>query len=80
MLEFGPNEKIKVGIKQTSRAISEGKAFKVYIAKDADPYMVCSLIELTEASQIPIELVETMKELGKACKIDVGAATAVILK
>lgn len=80
MLEFGPNEQIKVGIKQTSRAITEGKALSVYIAKDADPFMLAPLIELAEQCQIPVVLVDTMKELGRACKIDVGAATAVILK
>lgn len=80
MLELDSNAEIKVGIKQSSRMISEGKALKVYLAKDADVSIINKVLALAEANQVPVELVETMKVLGKACKIDVGAATAVLLK
>jgi len=53
---------------------------KVYLAKDADASIIDRVLALAEANQVPVELVETMKVLGRACKIDVGAATAVILK
>lgn len=80
MLELDSNAEIRVGIKQSSRAIAEGKAMKVYVAKDADASIIDKVLELAKANQVPVELVENMKILGKACKIDVGAATAVILK
>lgn len=80
MLEIDSNAEIKVGIKQSSRAIAEGKARIVYVAKDADMSVINKVLELAEANEVPVELVETMRLLGRACKIDVGAATAVILK
>lgn len=80
MLEFDSNAQIRVGIKQSSRAIAEGKASKVFVAKDADVSVVNKVLDLAKANDVPVELVETMRLLGKACKIDVGAATAVILK
>lgn len=80
MLELDSNAEIRVGIKQSSRAITEGKAMKVYVAKDADVSIIEKILELATTHQVPVELVESMRILGKACKIDVGAATAVILK
>lgn len=80
MLELDSNAEIRVGIKQSSRAIAEGKAMKVYVAKDADVSIIEKILELATTHQVPVELVESMRILGKACKIDVGAATAVILK
>lgn len=80
MLELDSNAEIRVGIKQSSRAITEGKAKVVYLAKDADASIYDKVLELAKANQVQVELVETMKALGRACKIDVGAATAVILK
>lgn len=80
MLELDSNAEIRVGIKQSSRAIAEGKAMKVYVAKDADVSIIEKILELATIHQVPVELVESMRMLGKACKIDVGAATAVILK
>lgn len=80
MLEIKAHSKLKVGIKQVSRALSEGKAEQVLIAKDADARLVSDLIRLAEENSTEIVYVDTMRELGKACKIDVGAATAVIIK
>lgn len=80
MLEIDSNAEIKVGIKQSSRAISEGRAKRLYLAKDADATIINRMLELAKANQVEVELVESMRALGRACKIDVGAATAVILK
>lgn len=80
MLEIDVKAEIKVGIKQSSRAISEGKAKLVYLAKDADASIVEKILGLAQENDVQVELVESMKALGRACKIDVGAATAVILK
>lgn len=80
MLELDSNAEIRVGIKQSSRAITEGRAKKVFLAKDADASITERVLELAKVNQVPVEFVETMKVLGRACKIDVGAATAVILK
>lgn len=80
MLDEGRDNTILVGVKQTSRAISEGKALKVYIANDAEQHVVRRVIEMSKDADVQVVRVETMKELGRICKIDVGAATAVLIK
>lgn len=77
-LETAQNKKI--GIKQSLKILKQDRALVVYIAKDAEKYVVRSIVELAEEKQIPIIYVEDMLVLGKACNIDVGAATAVIVK
>ncbi|MEG0798782.1 MAG: ribosomal L7Ae/L30e/S12e/Gadd45 family protein [Acidaminococcaceae bacterium] len=69
-----------VGLKQTAKAIEKGNASLVFIAQDADARVSESLIATCTKAQIAYELVATMHELGKACGIHVGAATAAILK
>ncbi len=69
-----------VGLKQTKKAIESGKARLVFIANDADGYVVHPLKELCSEKGVEIILVESMKELGKACHIDVPTAFATIVK
>ena len=70
----------KIGIKQSTRALTEGLVAKLYVAKDADPNVVKRVISLADENEDPVVYVETMAELGTACNIDVGAATAVVIK
>lgn len=79
-LDFNDLEEFKVGIKQASRAIMDNRAKALYIAKDAEQHVTRRIIELAGENNVQIVFVDSMKELGKACKIDVGAATAVVLK
>ncbi|AJA49737.1 putative ribosomal protein L7Ae-like [Clostridium pasteurianum DSM 525 = ATCC 6013] len=69
-----------VGIKQTIKAIKNGDGRIVYIAKDADNKLVNTVEALSIEHSLEIVYVETMKELGKLCGIDVGAASALILE
>ena len=69
-----------VGMKQTLKAIRSGKACKVYLARDVDDYTAKKIQEECQAQNVDIVMVDSMELLGKACKIDVGAATAAILK
>jgi len=80
MLEIIEHSKVKIGIKQASRALAEGIALKLFVAMDADVHLTQGLIRLAEENSTEIIYVNTMRELGRACKIDVGAATAVIIK
>lgn len=80
VLELANHSKISVGVKQSMKAIHNDHAAVVYIAEDADPYVVNQVIDLAIEKSVEIIKVGTMKELGRACKIDVGAATAVIEK
>lgn len=69
-----------VGMKQTLRAVQEGKALKVYLAKDIDDYISRKVQDQCQSHGINIIMVDSMIELGQACGIAVGAATAAILK
>ena len=68
-----------VGAKQTKRALRDGKATKVYLAKDADPALTEPMEALSLEHQVAVEWIPTMKDLGKACGIAVGAAVAAVL-
>ena len=65
-----------VGAKQTKRALTGGKAVAVYLAEDADPRVTDAIRELSEQCSVPVHDVPSMKELGRACGIAVGAAVA----
>ena len=80
VLELANHSKISVGVKQSMKAIQADRAAMVYIAEDADTYVINQVVELANQKSVQILKVNTMKELGRACKIDVGAAIAVIEK
>lgn len=79
MLEDLKNKEKTIGIKQTVKAVENGTAKFVYIAKDADDKVVNVLKELCKKNLIEVVYVENMKQLGKACGIDVGAAAVSVL-
>lgn len=69
-----------IGIKQTVKAITNGEGITLYIAINADSKLIKPVINLAKEHSLKIEYVDTMKELGKLCGIDVGAAVALILQ
>lgn len=69
-----------VGTKQVRRAINNEEVGVVYIAKDADAKIVDEISTACNEKQIEIIYVNSMRELGEICKIDVNAATAALLK
>lgn len=68
-----------VGWKQSRRALDEGLAKKVFLALDAEPGMQEEILSCCETAGVEVLHVPTMKELGKACGIQVGAAVATLL-
>lgn len=74
-----PHKRV-VGAKQTLKAVKSGLASVVYVARDADLKVVIPIAETCRQNGIELIYVETMEELGKLCSIDVGAATACIVK
>ena len=74
----GPNK--VAGAKQVRRALSSGRAARLYIAMDADPRLLQPLVQEAVRQQVPVEQVPTMKELGSTCAIAVGCAVAAVLK
>lgn len=69
-----------VGFKQSIKAIQSGGANAVYIASDAEARIIETIVNLCKENSLELHYVNTMKNLGKLCGIDVGAASAVILK
>ncbi len=69
-----------IGTKQTYKAVTRGQAKLVYIARDAEKHVVKDLIEKCNQQGIEIIYVDSMRELGKTCGIEVGAAAAAVLE
>ena len=69
-----------VGVKQTLRAIREGRAEKVFLAGDAEERITVPIQAACAQANIPMEAGLTRKELGKRCGIEVGTAAAAVLK
>ena len=69
-----------IGIKQSVKALEENRVEYAYVAKDADSDVIDPIIEMCNNSNVHIIYVDTMKELGAACGIDVDASVACILK
>jgi len=65
-----------VGTKQVLRALAEDKLDCVYLANDVDEALHLRLRTACEGRGVQIHPVLTMKELGQACGIQVGAACA----
>lgn len=73
-------EKITIGSKQTLKAVETGDAIEVMVAKDADSKVTGKIIEKCKQKAVAFTYVDSMKKLGVACGIEVGAATVAILK
>ncbi len=80
MLEELKSSNKAIGIKQTLKAVENNSAKVVFIAKDADEKIVGSLRELCLSNSVKLEYIDTMKQLGKACGIEVGASAVCLLK
>ena len=78
LTELASQEKV-IGVKQSRKAVREGRAKRVYLACDADPAITEPVAVSCEAAGIPVETEHTMAQLGRACRITVGAAVAVLL-
>lgn len=78
ILELSVPNKV-VGAKQVKRALQDGRAEKLFLARDADPRVTEPLAAQAGQAGVPVEEVSTMKELGSACGIAVGSAVAAIV-
>jgi large subunit ribosomal protein L7A len=73
-------KKIIVGTKQTVKALKAGEVIELVIAKDADAKVTAELLRTAREMNTAITYVDSMKKLGKACGIAVGAAAVAITK
>jgi large subunit ribosomal protein L7A len=69
-----------IGTKQTQKAVEKGTARMVYLAKDAEAHVINPLLQLCTEKEIEVVMVDTMMDLGKACGIEVGSASAAIVE
>lgn len=71
--------KVKIGTKQTLKMVEQDLAIEVYVALDADTKLISKITNLCRKKAVRITEVATMKELGKVCGIDVGAAMVAVV-
>ena len=68
--------KMVVGAKQLRKALASGLARRVYLAANADPAMTEPIAALCRQNGVSFAWVKSMKDLGEAAGIEVGAAAA----
>lgn len=69
-----------IGKNQTTKVLQQQSALLVLLARDAETRVTQPILTLAEDKGIPVVWIDSMKELGKACGIEVGAAMAAILE
>ena len=65
-----------VGTKQLRKALTNGRAKRVYLAENADPAITEPLEALCQEYHVSCVWVASKADLGQACGIEVGAAAA----
>ena len=68
-----------VGLKQSKKVIESGRAEMVFVARDADSHVVFPLERLCGEKNVEVIYVNNMKELARACHVEVPTAVATIL-
>ena len=74
------NKKKYIGFKMALRAVKEGNAGLVYMAGDINDKMKEQILSECHNYSVEVCHIETMKQLGKAALIEVGAAVVAIDK
>jgi large subunit ribosomal protein L7A len=70
-----------IGLKQTIRALHQGRVEKVFYAADTEEHLIRRVAPVCEEFGVPIlPLKLSQKELGKLCQIEVGAAIVAIVR
>ncbi len=80
MLEKLRTKEKVIGVKQSRRAVRDGLVQMLFLAADADPAMTAPLAQQCAGGSIPVNEEFTMRELGQAAGIQVGAAVVALLK
>ncbi|TFD99335.1 MULTISPECIES: 50S ribosomal protein L7ae-like protein [Jeotgalibacillus] len=71
---------IIVGSKQVVKALKAGSVKEIVVADDVDRHVIDKVLLTAEEMNVTITHVDSMKKLGKACGIEVGAAAVAITK
>lgn len=76
MLEKLRNSDKVVGTRRLVRAVLAGEISEVYLAQDADLFIVRQVKDACNQAGVRIVEVDSMKQLGEACGVDVRTASA----
>ncbi len=74
------SDHIVVGFRQSKRLLEECAVQKAIVARDADQHIMTPLLDLCRQQNVDVVYVDTKRELGKFCRLDVDAAVAVVTK
>ena len=80
MLERLKNAEKVVGTRRLVRAILAGEIEEAYVARDADLFIFRQVRDACNKMNVRMVEVDSMKQLGEACGIDVKTASAGIRK
>ena len=80
MLDEVRSKEAVIGMRRSMKLIESGMVAKAFIAGNVEPNMTKQILDACKKHGVPIELVATKQELGKACKIDVDASIVVLPK
>lgn len=73
-------KKLAVGAKAAKKALAAGRAEFLYLASDASESVVAPLRSSAAESGVPLDEEHTMRELGRAAGIEIGAGAVTVLK
>ena len=79
MSELSAAKKV-AGLNQTKKVVSGGAAKIVFAAKDADEQFLLQIKRMCDGKNVGMDESMTMRELGDACKIDVGCAVCAVVE
>lgn len=68
-----------IGLKQCKKAVASGQTKKVYLAQDVEERIKVPVEELCRQANVEIISVPSMRELGKACGLQVSAAMVALV-
>lgn len=80
MLDEVRSKKAVIGMRRSMKLIESGMAKKAFVAGDVEPGMTRRIVDACKAHKVPLELISSKAELGKACRIDVDASVVVLPK
>lgn len=69
-----------IGTNQTTKALQQGAVREIFVARDADAHILQPVVRLAADRGVELHWVDSMRQLGKACGIEVGAAMAAVLE
>ena len=80
MISESEKSRLQVGFKQVLKLLKENRAEKVFLAGDCEDKICEPVKSICNENGVPLEMVETMKELGQLCGIQVKASCAAVVK